>query len=408
MKLKFKFTYAILFSLYISQAIPSNFFMAAFPVMLRKHGASLQSIGLLNLLLIPVTLRFLWAPLVDRSRLYKTWIVPMQLICFVFMFWLGKIDWIEQFGMLFFIALFYTLASSTQDIGVDGLAVRALARDERPIGNAYSVAGKYLGTIIGAGAMLMLYDTITFEGNIAILLAVLALPILLLRFYREPPLPQEAKRASLRSIWAVCARKDMRMWFVLLFSLNAPALLAGGMIRPMLVDKGFSMETLGLVLGTISPIASIAGCSIAPQIINRVGRHRALVLASLTQLLEILALLSIDFCRLPPNGISAVMIAIGFMQGYAGIIVYTIVIDKSDPSSAATDFTVQTTVFGLGVAVAGIASGIIAQHLGYDQLYLVSLVLQILMLGFVAKVVRGRHIEAQSFASDAVPAPGAG
>jgi PAT family beta-lactamase induction signal transducer AmpG len=403
--MKFKYTYAVLFFLYISQSIPGNFFGAAFPVMLRRSGASLQSIGLLSLLLIPMTFRFLWAPLVDRSKSYKTWILPMQLICFVLMFWLGHIDWVAQFGLLFFIATLYTLASGTQDIGVDGLAVRALAPQERPIGNAFSIAGVYLGTVIGAGAMLMLYDTITFEGNIVILLVVVALPILLLRFYREPPPPLESKHVSLRNLWAVCARKDMRMWYVLLLCLNAPSIMAGGMLRPMMVDKGFSMESLGLVLGIICPIAGIAGCVIAPSIINRAGRHTALIIASVTQLLQILAYLAIDFFALPATGIFAVLIAVGFLQGYAGIIIYTIAIDKSEPSSAATDFTVQATVFGLGAALAGFASGVIAQWLGYTQLYLISLVLQFLLLGFVVKNVRARHIASRPLVIEALPEP---
>jgi predicted MFS family arabinose efflux permease len=385
-------TYAVLFFLYISQSLPANFFGAAFPVMLRRSGASLESIGLLSLLLIPMTFRFLWAPLIDRSSSYKTWILPMQMICFVLMFWLGHIDWVKQFWLLYFIAVLYTLASGTQDIGVDGLAVRALAPEERPIGNAFSVAGVYLGTVVGAGAMLMLYDTITFEGNITILLVVIAIPIVLLRFYREPPAPHDSRHVSLRSLWEVCMRRDMRMWYLLLLCLNGPSILAGGMLRPMLVDQGYSLETLGLVLGIISPIASIAGCAVAPRIINRVGRRHALVIASVTHLLQILALLAIDFLPLGGLGVSAVLVGMGFLQGYAGIIVYTIAIDKSNPSSAATDFTLQATIFGLGAALPGFSSGIIAQRLGYTQLYLIGLVLQVLLLGFVIKLVHARHI----------------
>lgn len=403
--MKFKYTYAVLFFLYISQSLPGNFFGAAFPVMLRRSGASLESIGLLSLLLIPMTFRFLWAPLVDRARSYKTWILPMQLICFVLMFWLGHIDWVARFGLFYFIAVFYTVASGTQDIGVDGLAVRALAPQERPIGNAYSVAGVYLGTVIGAGVMLMLYDTITFEGNITILLVALALPILLLRFYREPAPPAESKHVSLRALWTVCARRDMRMWYGLLLCLGGPSIMAGGMLRPMLVDRGFSMESLGLVLGIISPVASIAGCAIAPRIINRVGRHNALVIGSVTQLAQILAYLAIDFFTPGMTGTYAVLGAVGFLQGYAGIIIYTIAIDKSNPSSAGTDFTVQTTFFGLGVAVAGFASGVIAQRLGYTQLYLISFALQVLLLGFVMKFVRAGHIAANSLPAALVAEP---
>ena len=57
----------LLGSLYFSQGLPYGFFTQALPVLLRTQGLSLPAIGAANMLALPWMLKFLWAPLVDRT-----------------------------------------------------------------------------------------------------------------------------------------------------------------------------------------------------------------------------------------------------------------------------------------------------------------------------------------------------
>ena len=60
--------FAVLGGLYLAQAIPSYLIAAALPPIMREAGVSRTAIGYLSLLFLPLVLKFLWAPLVDRIR----------------------------------------------------------------------------------------------------------------------------------------------------------------------------------------------------------------------------------------------------------------------------------------------------------------------------------------------------
>ncbi len=64
--------FPLLFSLYIAQSIPMSFFSTVVPVIMRQENYSLSSIGLLQLIKLPWTLKFLWAPMVvNKARTPK-------------------------------------------------------------------------------------------------------------------------------------------------------------------------------------------------------------------------------------------------------------------------------------------------------------------------------------------------
>ena len=56
----------LLGSLYVAQHIPLAFVYDAMPVFLRQQNVSLRTLGLLQLLALPLVFKFLWSPLIDR------------------------------------------------------------------------------------------------------------------------------------------------------------------------------------------------------------------------------------------------------------------------------------------------------------------------------------------------------
>ena len=81
----FQQVYVLLFSLYWAQGLPVGFMTHALPVILRAQGVSLAQIGGFGLLMLPWSIKILWAPFVDRHGLssfghYRSWILPTQLL----------------------------------------------------------------------------------------------------------------------------------------------------------------------------------------------------------------------------------------------------------------------------------------------------------------------------------------
>ena len=65
--------------LYFSEGLPLGLFYDLFPVHLRQAGVGPAEIGLLSLLGLAWTVKFLWAPLVDALRGHRFWIAAANL-----------------------------------------------------------------------------------------------------------------------------------------------------------------------------------------------------------------------------------------------------------------------------------------------------------------------------------------
>ena len=125
--------YFLLFSLYWAQGLPVGFMTHALPVILRAEGVSLSQIGGFGLLMLPWSMKVLWAPLVDRKGSlryghYRSWILPMQLASILSLILLSFLPIQALNQPIYLLALFVTLLSmnlfgATQDVATDGLAV---------------------------------------------------------------------------------------------------------------------------------------------------------------------------------------------------------------------------------------------------------------------------------------------
>ncbi len=161
----------LLASLYISQYLPTTFFIQTVPVLMRQQNRSLGEIGFLGFLIIPSALKFLWSPLVDRYRFlglgrYRGWIIGCQSLSIatllVSAFWDVQTNLIGLLVCMFLAFLF----SASQDIATDALAVNLLLPRERGIGNAIQASGNFLGAIIGGGVALTLLDKAGFQTTL--------------------------------------------------------------------------------------------------------------------------------------------------------------------------------------------------------------------------------------------------
>ena len=60
--------------LYFSEGLPLGVFFDIFPVYFRQQGVNLADIGLLSLLGLAWTVKFLWAPAIDWARHHRLWV----------------------------------------------------------------------------------------------------------------------------------------------------------------------------------------------------------------------------------------------------------------------------------------------------------------------------------------------
>jgi PAT family beta-lactamase induction signal transducer AmpG len=147
--------------LYFAEGFPLGIFYEIFPVYFRQQGVDLRDIGVLSLLGLAWTLKFLWAPAVDRFRHHRRWMAAadlgMGVVMIAFAASAGLPHWIWAA-----IAVFAVL-SATNDIAIDGYTIELLRRDEMGRGNGLRI-GFYRAGMITSGLVLMASDFLGWPG----------------------------------------------------------------------------------------------------------------------------------------------------------------------------------------------------------------------------------------------------
>jgi PAT family beta-lactamase induction signal transducer AmpG len=159
----------VAFLLGISSGFPLTLLIATMTFWLAKVGIDTATIGFAVALGIPYTLKFLWAPLVDKLPLpfltstfgqRRGWLFLIQALLFVSVWQLGASDPKPgDLGLFAVWALITAFLSATQDIVIDAYRIEILEEDEFAHGTAANQFGYRTGNLIaGAG-------TIYFASN---------------------------------------------------------------------------------------------------------------------------------------------------------------------------------------------------------------------------------------------------
>lgn len=381
------------FCLYIAQSIPMSFFSTVLPVIMRQQNFSLEVIGLLQLLKLPWILKFLWSPAVDRSTYklsdFKNWIFSSELIYASIILAVSFLDFHATPYLIIGLIILSFVASATQDIATDALAVISFSRKDKSLANSMQSMGNFAGAMIGGGLLLLLYHKIGWGSLLPFLSLFVIIALVPLFFFRhghrgEVIKPKQEEKPTANDILGFFKQKGIWKQVVFLFLYYAGLIGILAMLKPMLVDYGYDMKEIGVMSGVVGTsigcIASFGG----GFIVRRIGRHAARLLFAACTLVT-----TIYFCLLVsvlPVNVATLHLGISLLWGSYGmavIVVYTTAMDCVRPGYEGTDFTIQTVITHLSGIIMGVSSGMIAAQITYKGLFALEVCIAAISLIFI-------------------------
>lgn len=184
--------------LYFGEGLPLGVFYDLFPVHFRQQGVNLAEIGLLSLLGLAWTIKFLWAPLIDWTRHHRRWIAAAHAGMAAVLLGFGLLGGAEAGGGVaggVWIAIgLFTLLSATNDIATDGHTIEMLDRKTYGLANGLRI-GFYRAGMLMAGGLLVVSGTLGWTAAWLLGAAVFGLNALMAlaaprEIARTGPLPQ--------------------------------------------------------------------------------------------------------------------------------------------------------------------------------------------------------------------------
>ena len=225
--------------LYFSEGLPLGVFFDIFPVYFRQQGVNLADIGLLSLLGLAWTVKFLWAPLVDWARRHRWWVSAANFgMACVMWFFAGNTGPGDIGGPWLWVAIgAFTFLSATNDIATDGYTIELLDKREYGLANGIRI-GFYRVGMLFAGVVLMLSGWFGWPWAYALGGAVFAgNAVMALLAPREKPRPSTPGTVGNE----IRLLRDQPLWVAAL------ALVIGGLLWPALAPLARALGWGGVV-----------------------------------------------------------------------------------------------------------------------------------------------------------------
>ncbi|HVP68552.1 MAG TPA: MFS transporter [Anaeromyxobacteraceae bacterium] len=398
----------ILGLLSVSEGMPLGFVLQTLQVFLRGAGVSLRTIGLLQAVSLPWTLKFVWSPLVDRYAWRwpdrrRSWVLAMQLALAAGLGALAAFTARHLVGSggraalaagaasgIALLALALAFFSATQDIALNAYAVEILEPDEVGPASGLRILWYRVGMLVSGALAIFVSEWVpwpwVFAGLGGLFLLFTLLTLAAPRPTAEPAAPRSLAVAVWEPLRSYFARPGAITVALFLVFYKFGDNLGLSMVNPFLKDLCFSNAEIGLAVKTIGTASVIAGAGLGAALMTRMGLGRALWVFGIAQAAG--SLLYAGAAATHPGAADVALCTAGVgvaastriatyvaiageyaSQGMGTAAQLALVTRLCDRRYSATQYALLSSLFGLGRWASGPPSGWLAERLGYPAFF---------------------------------------
>ncbi len=379
---------------------------------LTEEGLDLATIGLFAYVGLPYTLKFLWAPVMDRIvppwlGHRRGWMIMTQsglALALATMALVGPSGSAQLFAAL---ALGVAFLSASQDIVFDAYRTDLLKPDERGLGAATWVMGYRIAMITSGSLALIVAARLGWSSAYLCMAGLMALGVLTILLIPEPEAARSAPQSMAEAVWGPLAEFLSRpmAWallrLVVLYKLGdafAGALTTSFLLRGM----QFSSEDIGVVRA-FGIGATILGAFIGGGLMPRLGLYRSLLLFGILQALSNLSFLWLAWAG---KNYAVMAFTVGFenLTGGMGTAAFVaLVMSLCNHRYTATQFALLSSVEALGRVFLGWPAAKLVGVAGWGPFFFVTVLAALpgLWLLWVLRRPVAQHAEMNEGKSEA-------
>lgn len=347
-------------------------------------GVDLKTIGIFTLVGLPYTLKFLWAPLMDRIvppwlGRRRGWMLLTQIavaIGLAFMGLTGPGDHPEWLGV---IALGVAFMSASLDIVYDAYRTDLLLPHERGFGAAVWVNGYRFALLLASAGALILADYIGWQGTYLLLAALMGTGVVTILLSPEPATvaagPASLAEAVGLPLQELFARPGIYGLLSLIVLYKVGDAIAGSLQTAFFIGGlGFSASDVGYVKG-IGIAATLLGALAGGLAMAKLGLVRSLLLFGALQALSNLSFMILAWIGKSYVGLAASIVVENVTGGMGTAAFVALVMSLCDHRFTATQFALLSSLEALGRVFSGRPSAELVALVGWAQFFFLSFLL---------------------------------
>ena len=272
---------------------------------LRDSGIDLSLIGFISWIMLTYSLKFLWAPFVDKSptKLFRnfghrrSWIITMQLLIIISLIALSFINPVTDLTIFALLAFIIALAGSIQDIAIDAYRIEsAKLEDQGNLAAGYQF-GYRVAILVGSSFALIFAESYSWAFAYQLMALLMIINILIsISISSEKQnldlVKLDYEKSLMEPIKDFFNRFGVKMASILLLIVSTYRLtdiVMGPMANPFYIDMGYTLSEIGYVVKVIALIGTIIGVFVGGILVKKAGLYKSLlagaILVMLTNLL---------------------------------------------------------------------------------------------------------------------------
>ena len=272
---------------------------------LRDSGIDLSLIGFISWIMLTYSLKFLWAPFVDKSptKLFRnfghrrSWIITMQLLIIISLIALSFINPVTDLTIFALLAFIIALAGSIQDIAIDAYRIEsAKLEDQGNLAAGYQF-GYRVAILVGSSFALIFAESYSWAFAYQLMALLMIINILIsISISSEKQnldlVKLDYEKSLVEPIKDFFNRFGVKMASILLLIVSTYRLtdiVMGPMANPFYIDMGYTLSEIGYVVKVIALVGTIIGVFVGGILVKKAGLYKSLlagaILVMLTNLL---------------------------------------------------------------------------------------------------------------------------
>jgi len=345
---------------------------------MKEEGVDLAMIGMISLVGLPYTVKFLWAPFLDRYippflGRRRGWLISAQALLVLSV---AGLAFTEPGGKPLYVviaAMLVTFFSATQDIIVDAFRRESLSDQELGLGSSLYVNGYRVGMLLASGGGFIMADALSFKAVYLIMAACLLPCMLATIFSSEPEItagnPKTMREAVIDPLVEYFSRSGA-IWilaFILFYKIGDT--MASSMTTPFYLDIGFSKTEIGAVVKLFGFWATLGGSLAGGLIMLYIGINRSLWIFGFFQALSTAGFAVLARIGYSIPALSGVIAFENFSAGMGTAAYSAFMASITNKKFTATQYALLSSLMGVPRVIASAPTGFLAKNTGWELFF---------------------------------------
>lgn len=375
-------------------------------------NVNVSTIGLFALVGLPYSLKFLWAPLMDRyvppfMGRRRGWILLAQLVLAVILAGMAVTDPATQTWRMGILAFALAFASASQDIVYNAYFTDILRPAERGLGAAVQTGGYRLAMIVAGAVVLILSDSIGWRNSYLLMALLMVVATLATLVGPEPERavapPRRLADAVVKPLLELLGRRGAAGLLLLVLLYKFGDWFSGPMTNAFLIEGlHFTAADVGVVNKGFGLVATIIGVFVGGALMTRLSLFRAMLYFGVAQAASIVTFLALSRIGHSYSAMITAVVAENLAWGLGTAAFVAYVMALCDHRYTAFQFAILSALDSISRVILGPAAGYVVQHAGWSALYAGAMLLA--LPGLTLLLFMRRRIDAVEYLNAPAPA----